>query len=497
MELMLVQQKRNIDLAWRLPRLTIVTYFRLNAALPRASAERGFCGMKRRGIALLLAVGVGCSGEEAQIGGLVSDRITTQPILGALVELSSGASQLTDARGTFLFSNLESDTSYTLQVSVDGFVTQTQTLTAREGTSASHTFALERAEPDAGGDAGIIDTGVGDTGVFEDAGVVDTGVVEDTGIVDAGVVDAGFEDTGIVDTGVIDAGFEDTGIVDTGVIDAGIVDTGIVDTGVDAGVRCGELLPPEGMVEVCEGTFFRGCCDSAAVADGLCEVVDNECFTGQEVEIKSQPNVDRFYIDTYEITVAQYRDCVNARACDAIDTQGNDECVTNFPNRDDHPITCVNWFQANDYCQSIGKRLPSEDEWEKAARGVDGRIYPWGNARYDADPAPGLVANIRDLTHNEATSTSGGLATYDDGFHRTAPVGNYPAGVSPYGAMDMVGNVAEWTSSLFSDNLNSRVLRGGSWRFGPEHGRVSRRASTLTTYADQNLGFRCVLSATP
>ncbi|MBI3245402.1 MAG: SUMF1/EgtB/PvdO family nonheme iron enzyme [Deltaproteobacteria bacterium] len=152
--------------------------------------------------------------------------------------------------------------------------------------------------------------------------------------------------------------------------------------------------------------------------------------------------LDAFAIDIYEVTVAAYRQCVEAGKCTAPNTGGS--CNWNTSDRAQHPINCVDWSQANAYCRWAGKRLPTEAEWEKAARGTDRRVYPWGNA-WDA-----TKANV---------STNG-----------TVAVGSYPAGKSPYGALDMSGNVWEWTADWYADAYyhNGPVKNPK----GPESGQV-------------------------
>lgn len=133
-----------------------------------------------------------------------------------------------------------------------------------------------------------------------------------------------------------------------------------------------------------------------------------------------------FLIDRTEVTVGQYSACVEAGACSAPNTRN--DCNFGASGRRDHPVNCVDWEQARAYCAWAGKRLPTEAEWEKAARGVDGRRYPWG----DEGPTP----------------TRANLSGAHDGFSATSPVGRFLAGASPFGALDMLGNVSEWLDGL-------------------------------------------------
>ncbi len=188
-----------------------------------------------------------------------------------------------------------------------------------------------------------------------------------------------------------------------------------------------------------------------------------------------------FRIDQYEVTHARYRRCVEAGACTLVPDPAYDD-----PGRANHPVALANWSQAVAYCQWAGKRLPTEAEWEKAARGADGRRYPWGD-----EPADGL-ANVH---------TANGVS----------PVGAFPRSASPYGVMDMAGNVWEWTSSRYlpypydaadgREDLQARgarVNRGGSWVFDWKHAQTTHRSNIGHVYRrHRDLGFRCAASIAP
>jgi formylglycine-generating enzyme required for sulfatase activity len=215
-------------------------------------------------------------------------------------------------------------------------------------------------------------------------------------------------------------------------------------------------------------------------------------------------DLEGYWIDKYEVTTGQYRLCVDAGACTAphLFTSGYGDAYRPFyygsPEYKDYPVIWVSWFYANDYCAWAGRRLPTEAEWEKAGRGTDGRKYTWGN-----DPLSSTVANLCDI--NCPLPHANGK--YDDGFANTAPVGSFPGGASPYGAMDMAGNVWEWTSSLIMDYPYSatdgredltatgeRSWRGASWTNGYWWMRVTLRYRSVDWYWNYNLGFRCAAS---
>jgi formylglycine-generating enzyme required for sulfatase activity len=200
-----------------------------------------------------------------------------------------------------------------------------------------------------------------------------------------------------------------------------------------------------------------------------------------------------FYMDKYEVTNAQYADCVTAGVCAPPHYTKSDFRQHYYGNSEyDHfPVIHVDWMMARTYCETWrGARLPTEAEWEKAARGTDGRSYPWGEgircdqANYDGDPDP-------------ASFCMGEISE----------VGSYESGQSPYGLYDMAGNVFEWTSSLSNaypydvgdgrEDLTrggDRVIRGGSWNEDSNDLRVFYRSWLGPEYSESEIGIRCAKS---
>jgi formylglycine-generating enzyme required for sulfatase activity len=177
-----------------------------------------------------------------------------------------------------------------------------------------------------------------------------------------------------------------------------------------------------------------------------------------------------FRIDRTEVTRAMYARCVAARRCMAV--------PGDLVSEPDLPMTRVSWNEARSYCTYAGGRLPTEAEWEKAARGPDGREFPWGE---EADCGRANWGNF---------DGEGPCAGKNPG--RPVPVGRYPAGASPYGLHDMAGNVWEWVEDKYDQDPTRRVVRGGSCCSYFVAPRAANRNAWAPDHRDGDLGFRCV-----
>jgi formylglycine-generating enzyme required for sulfatase activity len=259
---------------------------------------------------------------------------------------------------------------------------------------------------------------------------------------------------------------------------------------VPAAVFCALLLPslmsggdaaahPEGtrgsaMALVPAGEFKMGCNRGR---DGHCDADESPYHT---------VFLDAYYIDLTEVTVGQYQECAQAGAC----RRARD--YADFDHAD-QPAVGVSWDDASRYCKWAGKRLPSEAEWEKAARGTDGRVFPWGNA------ACGCACAIQEQRQ-----------VYGCGHDATWPVGSAPKGASPYGALDMSGNVWEWVADWYAadyyknspredpkgpESGEKKVRRGGCFANIKNYLRASDRNFAPPETLSNSLGFRCAVTA--
>jgi formylglycine-generating enzyme required for sulfatase activity len=266
------------------------------------------------------------------------------------------------------------------------------------------------------------------------------------------------------------------------------------------------------MVLVPTGTFAMG--GSEADAIKACEDWNPRgtcgAFYFRDEEPVHTVELADYYIDKYEVTNNAYAKCVEAGVCAPPFSDGSHSRNSYFSNPAyaDYPVIFTGWDGAITYCQWRGGRLPTEIEWEKAARGTDGRTYPWGNV------LDGTQANFCDTNCDRSWANTAN----DDGHFDTAPVGSYPNGASPYGAMDMAGNISEWVADIYgpypggeahidSDHYGSTyVRRGGSWYSLGSDLRTTRRDKDLPLIqndgtnaylANNRIGFRCVVDIAP
>lgn len=254
---------------------------------------------------------------------------------------------------------------------------------------------------------------------------------------------------------------------------------------------------PQGMVYVSGGSFLMG--NSADTGDDDERPAHSVCLAG-------------FYIDRHEVTNAQFKEFVEATGyvTSAEHNASTPEertwrhpygAESNAEEAPDHPVVCISWEDANAYARWAGKRLPTEAEWEKAARGTDGRIYPWGDEDLTA-----AQANIAD----KSAALKWSDTSLDDTHKMAAPVGSFPEGKSVYGAEDMAGNVWEWCldwwdRDYYKESLSHnpagpqsgefRVIRGGSWFYDPLGARTTMRIYFRPENNSAAIGFRCVKDA--
>jgi formylglycine-generating enzyme required for sulfatase activity len=255
------------------------------------------------------------------------------------------------------------------------------------------------------------------------------------------------------------------------------------------------------MVLISAGNFSMG--EDVEVVMSVCQKMDDP-YSGEPCEPsvfeeeapRHTRTLDDYYIDKYEVTNAAYASCVQAGVCDPPDNVSSFTRSQYYGNPiyEDYPVIFVSWWDAKTYCEWREARLPTEAEWEKAARGTDGRLFPWGHS------FEGTAMNFCD----KECPLEWGNEKYNDGFADTSPVGNYPEGSSPYGVMDMAGNVWEWTSDWFDvypggdpygdEHFGNsfRVIRSGSWGFYGLSSRTTNRGAGKPNKIYNYLGIRCV-----
>jgi formylglycine-generating enzyme required for sulfatase activity len=263
---------------------------------------------------------------------------------------------------------------------------------------------------------------------------------------------------------------------------------------------------PAGMLEIEGGKFFMG----SDAEDSL------------DLEKPSHKvTIGRYCIDKTEVTVAAFKACVDAGKCATTATTNKSDdlsakekaifdplCNLREPDaKKDHPVNCVDWTMADTYCQFAGARLPTEAEWEFAARGPDGRIYPWGDEAPSASLLNACGKECVDWGTKNKTEESA-MYPDDDGYPNTAPVGSFPKGASRYGLLDVVGNVWEWVGDRHGkygkDALvdpkgptkgTERVIRGGGWNGAyTSWVRPTFRYHDVPTKRSYGIGFRCAAS---
>jgi formylglycine-generating enzyme required for sulfatase activity len=259
-----------------------------------------------------------------------------------------------------------------------------------------------------------------------------------------------------------------------------------VDPTVCAEISQTRISPVDGMIQVCvpAGEFWMGAAESDTQA-------------GDDEKPRHQVKLDAFWIDRSEVTNAMFEKCVAAGACHERTYSPylwgvrlpNGTPYYGEPTYNDDPVIMLDGDEAMVYCRWAGRRLPTEAEWEKAARGLDERVYPWG-ADLNCEHAVYLGCEKEQRPSNAS---------------------DHPLGVSPYGAVDMAGNLWEWASDWYSENTYSaspaqnptgpatgefHTIRGGGWHSNPNQLRSTNRSTGKPEHStDGEIGFRCAMNS--
>jgi eukaryotic-like serine/threonine-protein kinase len=261
-------------------------------------------------------------------------------------------------------------------------------------------------------------------------------------------------------------------------------------------------------------------------AHGMSFVAGGKLFMGDDEGTQlerpaHQVMVSSYCIDTTEVTVEAYKTCSDKGDCKRAGLTNEWEglapsdartldplCNAREPDKKrTHPVNCVTWEMASRYCTGLGKRLPTEAEWEYAARGSDGRRYPWGDEAPNAQLLNACGAECADFGKQSRLPLEA-LYAGDDGYPTTAPVGSFPRGRSRFGADDLVGNVAEWTADFYAAYTPEaqidpkgppggkfRVVRGGAWNASGASARPTARHRDPAEKRSFGIGFRCAAEA--
>jgi formylglycine-generating enzyme required for sulfatase activity len=351
-----------------------------------------------------------------------------------------------------------------------------------------------------------------------DAGTPD-GSIPDGSVTDGGGVDGGPKpDGGTTDGGIFDGGATDGGVTDGGPApDGGITDGGVLDGGSpDAGPACGAQDQACCLTgSACNPSLY--CIEATCRAlpycipspsgrgSVMCHVPDTLFKMGCEIELEltcAQEELpvhtlmmSTFLIDRFEVTVADYMACVKDSACNAPTALvAPVQCNYGVTGREQHPMNCIDWKNANAFCEWAGKWLPTEAQWEMAARATKMYTYPWG---YE----PPANCDLAIMTDGTLGAGCGANSTWE--------VGSRKGGASPYGAEDMAGNVWEWVADWYDaayyassptgdptgpQDGTEKVVRGGAWDCAPvSELHTSRRGHIDPANMWANTGFRCAL----